>query len=53
VALRSVTEAESLLALVLKPGSLDGLYQDIDALLASAGEDESPDPTDRAGDDTA
>ncbi|MFM8562000.1 MAG: hypothetical protein ACKOB9_07875 [Solirubrobacterales bacterium] len=35
MALRSVSEAESLLALVLKPGSLDGLYQDLDSLLAS------------------
>jgi len=41
VALRSVSEAESLLALVLKPGSLDGLYQDLDSLLASAGDGEA------------
>jgi len=40
VALRSVSEAESLLALVLKPGSLDGLYQDLDSLLASTGDGE-------------
>ena len=38
MALRSVSEAESLLALVLKPGSLDGLYQDLDSLLASTGD---------------
>ena len=40
VALLSVSEAESLLALVLKPGSLDGLYQDLDSLLASTGDGE-------------
>ncbi len=45
MALRSVTEAESLLALVKKPGSLDGLYQDIDALLAAPGDDEARDAT--------
>ena len=43
MALRSVSEAESLLALVLKPGSLDGLYQDLDSLLASARDGEASD----------
>ena len=42
MALRSVSEAESLLALVLKPGSLDGLYQDLDSLLASSADREAP-----------
>ncbi|MFM8884718.1 MAG: hypothetical protein ACKOH7_07980 [Solirubrobacterales bacterium] len=41
MALRSVSEAESLLALVLKPGSLDGLYQDLDSLLASTANGEA------------
>ena len=43
MALRNVSEAESLLALVLKPGSLDGLYQDLDSLLASAGDGKASD----------
>ena len=50
MALRNVSEAESLLALVLKPGSLDGLYQDLDSLLASAGDgdaSEGAEPQDR------
>ena len=50
MALRSVSEAESLLALVLKPGSLDGLYQDLDSLLAST-VDEGPSDDTRAQDD--
>ena len=45
MALRNVSEAESLLALVLKPGSLDGLYQDLDSLLASAADGEASDGT--------
>ena len=43
MALRNVSEAESLLALVLKPGSLDGLYQDLDSLLATAADGEASD----------
>ena len=43
MALRSVTEAESLLALVLKPGSLNGLYQDLDSLLATAADGKASD----------
>jgi hypothetical protein len=42
MALRNVAEAESLLALVLKPGSLDGLYQDLEALLAQPVPDGGP-----------
>ena len=52
VALRSVSEAESLLALVLRPGSLDGLYQDLDSLLASTADGEAPEDAEaRDGDE--
>ena len=52
MALRSVSEAESLLALVLEPGSLDGLYQDLDSLLASSADGEASDDAEaRDGDE--
>ena len=51
MALRSVSEAESLLALVLEPGSLDGLYQDLDSLRASTVDGEDSEGAEAQDDD--